>query len=160
MTTKKLTRIVNDIIEELLDLDMDMEPKLESSLWTSTCKAEDERTLKVCCEGKSWDLQFVEVFDLLGYRLRRSGKGIQETEKTLRNRVGSWWRHGHTVLRRKCDSGQPHLQHRSEWECELALDHGMSDESETMGIQDPATDIQTKNESRRRLGGIQEENVG
>ena len=28
-----------------------------------------------------------------------------------------------------------------------------------MGIQDPATDAQTKNESQRRLGGIQEEDV-
>ena len=84
--------MANDIIEELLDLDM--EPKPETLRWTCTRKDEDERTLKVWSRGKSWDLPFVEVFDLLVYHFRRTGKGIQGTEKTLRKGMGSWWRDG------------------------------------------------------------------
>ena len=70
----RLTWMVNDIIEELMDVDT--EPKLES-WWTSTYKEENERTLKVGSRGNSWDLPLVEPFDLLGHRFRRSGRGIQ-----------------------------------------------------------------------------------
>ena len=69
---EKLKCMVNDIIEELMDLDM--EPKPESFWWTSTCKAEDEVTLKVWSMDKSWETPFVDVFDLLGYRFRMNGK--------------------------------------------------------------------------------------
>ena len=70
--------MVNDIIEELMDPDMD--PKPESLWWTSTCKDEIERTLKIECKGKSWDLPFVQVFDLLENRFRRTGMGFEGTE--------------------------------------------------------------------------------
>ena len=40
---------------------------------------------------KSWDLPFVEAFDLLGSRFRRTGNWIQGNEKTLRKGMGSWW---------------------------------------------------------------------
>ena len=42
--------------------------------------------------GKEWDLPFVEVFDMLGYRFNRAGKGQQGVQKTLRKGMGSWWR--------------------------------------------------------------------
>ena len=64
--------MVDEIIEELMDLDM--EPKIDSLWWTSTIKDEDKLTLKVKCKGKSWGLLLVEVFDLLGYRFRRTGE--------------------------------------------------------------------------------------
>ena len=64
--------MVHDIIEELMDPDMD--PKLESLWWTSTYKDEVERMLKVGCKGKSGDLPFVQVLDLLENRFRRTGK--------------------------------------------------------------------------------------
>ena len=76
---EKQTWMVGDVIEELMDLDM--EPKQESLWWTSTYKSEDERTVTVGRTGKSWDMPFVKIFDLLGCRFRRSGKGMQETDK-------------------------------------------------------------------------------
>ena len=60
---EKLTCMVNDIIEELLDLDM--EP--ESQWWTSTYKDEDmRRTLRISSGNRKWDLPFSKVFDVLG----------------------------------------------------------------------------------------------
>ena len=44
---------------------------------------------------KTWDLPFMEVFDVLGFRFRRDGKGMQGTEKTLRTGLGSLWRDGY-----------------------------------------------------------------
>ena len=61
--------MVNDIIEELQD--MDMEPKRESLRWTGTYKREDVTPLKVLSREKTWDLPFMEVFDVFGYRFRR-----------------------------------------------------------------------------------------
>ena len=83
---EKLVCMVNDIVEELPDLDM--EPKLESL-------EEDATSLKVEGREKTWDPPFMEVFDVLGYPFRRDGKGMQGTEKTLREGLGSWWRAGY-----------------------------------------------------------------
>ena len=82
--------MVNDVIEELLDLDM--EPKPESLWWTCSYEEEEQLTLKVAGRGKEWDLPLREVFDVLGYRFNREGKGAQGVEKTLRKGMGSWWR--------------------------------------------------------------------
>ena len=82
--------MVNDIIEELLNLDM--EPKPESLWWTSSYEEEDKLTLQVGGGGKDWELPFREVFEVLGYRFQRDGKGTQGVEKTLRKGMGSWWR--------------------------------------------------------------------
>ena len=87
---KILVHMVNDIIEELLVLDM--EPKPESLWWTCSYEAEKQLTLKVAGRGKEWTLPFVEVFDVLGYRFNRAGKGAQGVEKTLRKGMASWWR--------------------------------------------------------------------
>ena len=81
--------MVNDIIEELLNLDM--EPKPESLWWTSSYEEEDKLTLQGG-GGKDWELPFREVFEVLGYRFQRDGKGTQGVEKTLRKGMGSWWR--------------------------------------------------------------------
>ena len=65
--------MVNGIIEELMDLDL--EPKPESLLWTSTHKHEDTTTLRVGSRGRAWELPFREVvFELLGYRYHRDSK--------------------------------------------------------------------------------------
>ena len=68
-----LIHAVNDIIEELLNLDM--EPKPESLRWTCSYEEEDQLTLKVGGGGKDWDLPFRKVFEVLGYRFQRDGKG-------------------------------------------------------------------------------------
>ena len=60
----------------------------KSLWWTSTYNDEDDWTLKVGCKGNSWDVPFVEVFDLLGFRFRRNEKGIQWPEKKLRKGMG------------------------------------------------------------------------
>ena len=73
----------------------DLDPKPESLWRTSTDKDEDERTLEVGSRGKSWDSLFVEASDLLGKRFRRTGRGIQGTERTLRKGVGGLWQDGH-----------------------------------------------------------------
>ena len=65
-------------------LNLDMEPKPESLWFTSSYEEEDKPTLKMGGEGKEWDLPFREVFEVLGYRFRRDGKGTQGVEKTLR----------------------------------------------------------------------------
>ena len=54
--------MVNDIVDELMDLDM--EPKRELLWRTITYKAEVGVTLEVGGRGKSWEMPFVEVFDL------------------------------------------------------------------------------------------------
>ena len=72
------------------------EPKPESLRWTSTCKYEDGATLKYGNRGHTWDLHFMEVYDVLDYRFHRDGKGTQWAETTLRNGMGSWWRDGNT----------------------------------------------------------------
>ena len=74
---KQLTWMVNDILEVLMDLDM--EPKPESLWWTSTYEAEDDA---------------------------ESGKGIQVTERTVKNKYGKLVageaRLSRVSLRRKC----------------------------------------------------------
>ena len=74
--------MVNDIIEELLDLDM--EPKPKSLWWTSTHKDEDGYNAEGGEQGHIGDLPFMVVFDVMGYRFHRDGKGAQGAEKALR----------------------------------------------------------------------------
>ena len=108
-----LVHLVNDIIEELLDLDM--EPKPESLWWTSSYEEEGQITLKVTGRGKEWDLPFMEVFDVLGYRFQRDGKGTQGVEKTLRKGMGCWWRDAYIYrsksvsLKTKCQRVVSHV---------------------------------------------------
>ena len=73
-------------------LDLDVEPEPESLWWTSTHKHEDVRTLSVGSRDKVWDLPFCEVFDVLGYRFHRDGKGFQGAERSMCKALRSWWR--------------------------------------------------------------------
>ena len=41
---------------------------------------------------KVWNLPFCEVFDVLGYRFHRDGKGFQGAERTMCKALRSWWR--------------------------------------------------------------------
>ena len=82
--------MVNHIIEELLELDM--EPKPESLCGRSTHKHEDISTLRMCSRGRSWDLLFREVFEVLGYHYHRDGKGFQGAERTMCKGLGRWSR--------------------------------------------------------------------
>ena len=87
---ERLVCRVNDIFEELLGLDMESKP--ESSWWTCTFKDEVMATLRVGSRGKTWDLPFREVFDVLGYRLHRDGWGVHGAERAMCKGTGSWWR--------------------------------------------------------------------
>ena len=69
-----------------------MEPKPESLWWTCSYEEQKQLTLKVAGRGKEWDLTFMEVFDVLGYRFNREGKDAQGVEKTMRKGMGCWWR--------------------------------------------------------------------
>ena len=69
-------------------------------------------------DGRIEYLPFREVFEVLGYRFQRDGKGPQGVEKTLRKGLGSWWRDAYIYpsknvsLKTKCQLGdQPCLQH-------------------------------------------------
>ena len=73
-----------------------MEPKPESLWRTSTYKDEDMATLKLGYRGKTWDMPFREVFEVLGYRFHRDGKGFQGAERKLCKGMGSWWRDNFT----------------------------------------------------------------
>ena len=77
--TERVVCMANDIIQELLDLDM--EPKPESLA-----------TLKVGKEGLMWDLPHNEVFEVLGSRYHRDGKGFQGEWRTFCKGMASWWR--------------------------------------------------------------------
>ena len=101
---EKLTCMVDDIIEDLLDLDI--EPKLESLWWMGTNKEEDKSTLKMVSREKSWNMPFVVALDLLGCRFRRTGKAVQGTEKTLRKGMGCWWQDGTHLSREERVSEQ------------------------------------------------------
>ena len=87
---ERLICMVSDIIEELMDLDM--EPKRESLWWTSTHKDKEKNPLRVESRNRAWVLPFCEVFDVLGYRFHRDGKGFQGAERTMCKGLRSWWR--------------------------------------------------------------------
>ena len=78
-----------------------MMAKPEALRWTSTYKAEDRATLKVENRHLAWDLPFIEVFEVLGYRFHRDGQSVQGADRTLCKGVGSWWRDGY-IYRSKC----------------------------------------------------------
>ena len=67
--------------------------------WTSTRTDEVEMVLEVGSTGKSWEMSFVEEFDLLEYQFRRNGKDLQGTE---RMRKKGWAAGGgiHTCIER------------------------------------------------------------
>ena len=50
---------------------------------------------------KSWDLLFVQAFDLLGYRFSRTVKGIPGTEKTLRKGWEAGGRMGTSAIEKR-----------------------------------------------------------
>ena len=81
---ERLVCMVSDIIEELLDLDT--VPKQESLWWTTTHRN----------RGLAWDLPFRGVFEVLGYRFHRGGKGSQCADRTLCKGTARWWRDGYT----------------------------------------------------------------
>ena len=81
--------IVNDISEELSDLDM--EPKPESLRWASAFKDEEKITLRMGSRARAWELPFRDVFEVLGERYHRDGKGFH-AERTMCKGMGSWWR--------------------------------------------------------------------
>ena len=45
--------------------------------WTSTYKAEGEVTLTVGGKGRNWEIPFVLVVDLLGYRFEEMGRACK-----------------------------------------------------------------------------------
>ena len=59
---------------------------------TSTNKNEDVRSLRVGVRDSAWELPFCEVFDVLGYRFHRDGKGFPGAECSMCKALGSWWR--------------------------------------------------------------------
>ena len=65
---EKLICMVNDLI---------------SLWWTSTCKNENMRSSRVGVRDRAWDLPFCEVFDVLGYRFHRDGKGCQGAARSV-----------------------------------------------------------------------------
>ena len=79
--TEKLTWMVIDNIEKLMGPGHG--PQTGVSVVDS--KDEVERTLKVGCKGKSWDLPFVQVLDLLENLFRTTGMGLRR-RKTLGER--------------------------------------------------------------------------
>ena len=62
--------------------------------------------MKVGGSGKSWDVPLAEILDLLGNRFRRTGKGIQWAEMTLKQ---LWEVAKNVSLRRKCDRVVGHV---------------------------------------------------
>ena len=79
---EKVMCIVFCVVEELLELDMESKPE------SSTPTEEDVSTMKVESTEKIWDMPFMEVFDVMGHRFLRDGKGAQGPEKTLTKGLG------------------------------------------------------------------------
>ena len=97
---EKLIFVVNIIIWELLDL-----------------------TLRVGSGDRAWGLPFREVFDVLGYRLHRDGKGFQGAERTMCKGLRSWWRDKYICRSNdSSDDGQvqtrpqSRVQHSPDWQ--------------------------------------------
>ena len=88
-----------------------------------------------------------EVFDLLGSRFGLIGKGLQETEKDIQERYG-------TLVARRV-----HLQRKECVSLRAKCATMVSDAFSTAVNSNPEIDFQTKNESRRRSGRPQEEDV-
>ena len=158
----RLICMVNDI-EELLDLDV--EPKPESPWWTSTHKHEDMTTRRVG-RGRAWELPFREVFDVLGSRCHRDGKGFQGAERTTCKGMGSWWRDEHiyrskTVsMAAKCKRVQSHehstvLKGSINWPWSGAK----INKSSCLGSEDTTSHLQASHEAGRNVGGLQNEDM-
>ena len=124
-----------------------MEPKPESLWWTSTHKCEDRTTLRVGSRGKTWDLPFREVFEVLGYRCRRDGKGFESAQGTMCKGTGSWWRDKFT---------DRSTQHSPERQHQLAVKFRHDRQSSSMGSEDIASHLQASHEAGRNMGGLQE----
>ena len=111
-------------------------------------------------------VHIIEVFDFLGYRFRRDGKGSQGTEKTLRIGTESWWRHGYTYPLKSV-----HL----ETKCHRLVNHDFSaavvdsvsslwsvatlTKGAPVGDANIASQFQTKNKRRKKLDRIREEDI-
>ena len=88
-STEELIRMVNDIIMELVDWTRSPSPShCGGRVLTRT------RTVQRWEQGQTWDLPFMEVFDVLGFRFHWDGKSAQGTKKTLRKGLGvARWLH-------------------------------------------------------------------
>ena len=118
----KLTWMVNDLIEELMDLDM--EPKPEWLWWTSTDKAEDGVLLKVGGRGEIWNMSVDEASAVLEFRFRRNGNVFQwRTRHIYRTKSVSLRTKFVRVVSHVCGTVFAR-------ECELAMEYGKSDESQ------------------------------
>ena len=102
----------------------------------ATDKEDDVSTLKVESRERTWGVPVMVVCDVLGYRFRRDGKGVQGTEKTHSRGLGSWWgdvyvhRAKSVPLKTKCHRvGSQRCQHRFEWKYFLALERSQDGES-------------------------------
>ena len=104
-------------------------------------KQEDVRTLSVGDRDKIWDLPFGEVFDVLGYRFHRDGKGFRGTERTMCKALRSWWSDKY-IYRSKTvpmmDGSmhacpQPCVQHSPEWQSQEAVEWRHDQRSTCLG---------------------------
>ena len=68
--------MVNEIVEELLDLDMEPKPEL----LTSTLQSRGHEDFACGRQRQIVGSPFCDVFDVLGYRFHRDGKGVQGAE--------------------------------------------------------------------------------
>ena len=134
---ERLVCTVNDFFEALLDLNM--EPKPES-LWSNTFQDEYGATLMVGNRRHTWDLPFMEVFGVLGYRFLRDGKGLQE-------------------LIERCDgmseSSRPRLQHCLERLCQLAVAGHHVGQGARTGGENSTSHLSSQDVCRRKLGRLQ-----
>ena len=106
--------------------------------------------------GRCWDLPCVEAFDLPGCRCRRTGKGIQVTEKRSKKWMGSCWRDGYTYRAQSVSLSRNVTQWSVTFsalklECELALEYGPVKRWESKILR---LTFRPKTVSRRGLGGI------
>ena len=96
-------------------------------------QAVDGVTQEVGSKEINWEMPVAEVFDLVRYQFRRSGKGVQGTERTLKKGKGSQLEEGCAhVSGKECaienqmgKGGDSGVQYRLKWECELAMWKGL-----------------------------------
>ena len=108
----------------------------------------------------------MEVLDFLGCRFRRDGKGTQGTQKTLRTGMESWWRHGHIHPLKSV-----HLETKRHRVVSHVFSTAVVDSVSSLwsvatltkgapvGDANIASFFQTKNERRRKLCRIREEDI-
>ena len=111
-------------------------------------------------DAGGWDAEWtLGDPEVPGYRCHLGGKGTHGTRNRFAKELGSWWRDGYTRSK-SCHRVVSHVFSTAmKWQRQLAVERCHVDEGVPVGDENPASNFQTQNERRRKLGRVHEEDV-